>query len=48
MLGAEVQRQALVMSYIDGFWIMGFGIILAIPAVLFLKRPGGGAAAMAH
>ena len=39
MIGAEVQRQALVMSYIDGFWLMGIGIILAIPAVLFLQRP---------
>ena len=48
MIGAEVQRQALVMSYIDGFWLMGFGIILAIPAVLLLKRPKPGAAAMAH
>jgi DHA2 family multidrug resistance protein len=48
MLGAEVQRQALVMSYIDGFWLMGIGIILAIPAVMFLKRPKAGAAAMAH
>jgi DHA2 family multidrug resistance protein len=48
MLGAEVQRQALVMSYIDGFWLMGIGIILAIPAVLFLQRPKPGATAMAH
>src|SRR6201996_1400609 len=48
MLGAELQRQALVMSYIDGFWLMGAGIILAIPAVLFLQRPKAGAAAVAH
>jgi DHA2 family multidrug resistance protein len=48
MLAAEVQHQALVMSYIDGFWLMGIGIILAIPAVLFLQRPKPGAAAMAH
>jgi DHA2 family multidrug resistance protein len=48
MIGAEIQRQALVMSYIDGFWLMGIGIIVAIPAVLFLQRPKPGAAAMAH
>jgi DHA2 family multidrug resistance protein len=48
MIGAEIQRQALVMSYIDGFWLMGFGILFAIPAVLFLQRPKPGAAAMAH
>jgi DHA2 family multidrug resistance protein len=48
MIAAEVQRQALVMSYIDGFWLMGIGIILAIPAVLLLKRPKPGAAGMTH
>jgi DHA2 family multidrug resistance protein len=48
MIGDEIQRQALVMSYIDGFWLMGFGILFAIPAVLFLQRPKPGAAAMAH
>lgn len=48
MIAGEVQRQALVMSYIDGFWIMGIGILLAIPAVLFLRRPNGGATAVAH
>jgi len=48
MIGGEIQRQALVLSYIDGFWLMGVGIILAIPAVLFLQRPKPGAAAMAH
>jgi DHA2 family multidrug resistance protein len=47
LIGAELERQALVMSYIDGFWLMGVGILLAIPAVLFLKpgRPGGAIAA---
>ena len=43
MIGSEIQRQALVLSYIDGFWVMGVGIILAIPAVLFLRRPKQGA-----
>jgi DHA2 family multidrug resistance protein len=47
-IGGEIQRQALVMSYVDGFWIMGIGIILAVPAVLLLKRPSGDAPAMAH
>jgi DHA2 family multidrug resistance protein len=47
MIAGELQRQALVMSYIDGFWLMGFGTLLAIPAVLFLRRgvPGGAIAA---
>jgi DHA2 family multidrug resistance protein len=48
VIAGEVQRQALVMSYIDGFWIMGIGIILAVPAVLFLQKPSGNATAIAH
>ena len=48
MIGGELQRQALVMSYIDGFWLMGVAMLLAIPAVLFLQRPKPGAAAVAH
>ena len=49
IVAGEIQRQALVMSYIDGFWIMGFALILATPLVLLLKRPSGdSAAAMAH
>ncbi len=47
-IAGEVQRQALVMSYVDGFWIMGFALIFAIPLVFFLKRPTGAVAAMAH
>jgi MFS transporter, DHA2 family, multidrug resistance protein len=47
-IAGEVQRQALVMSYIDGFWLMGFGILLAIPAVLFLRRSTPGGAVAAH
>ncbi len=47
-IAGEIQRQALVMSYIDGFWLMGIGVLVAIPATLFLKRSSGGGAAMAH
>jgi DHA2 family multidrug resistance protein len=47
MIADEIQRQAQVMSFLDGFWIMGFGLILAAPLVLFLRRPPAGAAAIA-
>jgi DHA2 family multidrug resistance protein len=47
-IAGEVQRQALVMSYVDGFWIMGFALILAAPLVLLLKRPSGAAAVAVH
>jgi hypothetical protein len=48
--GAELGKdqrlgyQALVMSYVDGFWIIGIGLVVASPLVLFLKRPPGAAA----
>ena len=44
----DVYQQALVMSYIDGFWLMGIGTLLAIPAVLFLRRGTPGGAVAAH
>jgi hypothetical protein len=46
MIADEIQRQAQVMSFLDGFWIMGFGLILAAPLVLFLRRPPAGAGAI--
>jgi DHA2 family multidrug resistance protein len=48
MVAGEVQRQALVMTYTDGFWILGIGVLLMIPSVLLLgrQRPGTGGGMM--
>jgi len=48
MIAGEIHRQAIVMSYVDGFWIMGIGVLCAIPAVMFLKPNSGAAGAMVH
>jgi DHA2 family multidrug resistance protein len=48
LVAGEVQRQALVMSYVDGFWIMGVGLLVAAPLVFLLRRPAPGGAAMMH
>jgi hypothetical protein len=41
-----VQRQAVMLSYIDCFWFLGVSILCMIPAVFLIKKskPGGGMA----
>jgi DHA2 family multidrug resistance protein len=51
MADAEVNRQALMIAYIDDFWLMMILSLLAIPLLLLLKKgrkpqPGEPAAAM--
>jgi len=48
VLAGEMQRQALVMSYVDGFWIMGVGLLVAAPLVFLLRRPAPGAMGAMH
>ncbi|HYZ23024.1 MAG TPA: DHA2 family efflux MFS transporter permease subunit [Rhodopila sp.] len=43
-IGAAVQAQASIMSYLDVFWLLGIIALLAWPAVLFLPRVPKGAA----
>lgn len=38
MLDAEINRQALMIAYIDNFWIMMIGTVLVIPMALLLSR----------
>ena len=46
LLQGTVQRQAVMLSYIDCFWFLGVAIMLMIPAVFLMKKskPGGGMA----
>ena len=37
-IGGEIQRQALVMSFIDAIWLVGFALLLGAPLVLLMKR----------
>lgn len=49
-LDAEINRQALMIAYIDDFWLMMLVTLAAAPLLLLLRkgrRPGAGAPAMA-
>ena len=38
MADAEINRQALMIAYIDDFWLMMIVSLLAIPLLLLLKK----------
>jgi len=46
MIQGTVQRQAVMLSYLDCFWFLGVAILCMIPAVFLMKKskPGGGMA----
>jgi MFS transporter, DHA2 family, multidrug resistance protein len=46
LIQGTVQRQAVMLSYIDCFWFLGAAILCMIPAVFLMKKPkpGGGMA----
>jgi len=46
LVQGAVQRQAVMLSYIDCFWFLGVAILCMIPAVFLIKKskPGGGMA----
>lgn len=39
LIGGELQRQALVLAYIDAFWYVSICLILTIPIILFIRQP---------
>ena len=46
-LSGEVERQAQMVAYIDGFWLLGVLAIASIPLILLMRTPRRGAAAVA-
>jgi DHA2 family multidrug resistance protein len=46
LVQGTVQRQAVMLSYIDCFWFLGVSILCMVPAVFLIKKskPGGGMA----
>jgi DHA2 family multidrug resistance protein len=49
LVSQQIQRQALVMTYNDIFWIMGVGTLAVLPLVLFLRPlPKDAAPAAVH
>jgi DHA2 family multidrug resistance protein len=48
LIGRTVQRQADYLAYGDAFALLGFGMVVALAATLFLRRPSGAPAPGAH
>lgn len=44
ILNAEINRMALMVSYVDDFWLMTLCSLLSAPMILLLRRPRGGSA----
>lgn len=47
-IDAEINRQALMIAYLDDFWVMMWASLLVLPLVFFLRRPSGGAVPPVH
>jgi DHA2 family multidrug resistance protein len=43
-----VQKQAYILAFSDTFYLLGMALIVALIAVLFLKKPGHTSAGGAH
>ncbi|MBE7204415.1 MAG: DHA2 family efflux MFS transporter permease subunit, partial [Parafilimonas terrae] len=39
MLAQQVRREATVMAYADGFWLVGAGLVLSLAVIGLLRRP---------
>jgi len=38
MMDAEINRQALMIAYLDDFWLMKWAAIVVLPLILFMRR----------
>lgn len=47
-IGHTVQKQAYILAFSDTFYLLGMALIVALIAVLFLKKPGHVSAGEAH
>jgi MFS transporter, DHA2 family, multidrug resistance protein len=48
ILYAMVQKQAAILSYIDGFWLTGVVLLTLVPLVFLMRRAKAGGAPLAH
>jgi DHA2 family multidrug resistance protein len=47
-LGRVVQKQAFIMAFSDTFFVLGIALVVALAAVLFLRKPDGALSGGAH
>ncbi|ARS26996.1 DHA2 family efflux MFS transporter permease subunit [Sphingomonas sp. KC8] len=38
MIDAEINRQALMIAYIDDYWLMGWAVVVVLPFALLMRR----------
>jgi len=48
LIQGSVQRQAVMLSYIDCFWFLGVSILLMVPAVFLIKKSKSGGGMAVH
>lgn len=48
LLYGEVQRQALMMSFLDSFWLIGLIALACLPLVLLMRKSTQTAAVGGH
>ena len=48
MVYGTVQRQALMLAFIDNFHMLGVVFLIVIPVLMFMKRPPKGVSAPVH
>ena len=41
MLDAMINRQALMIAYLNDYWLMMLGVLAAVPMILLVRRPSG-------
>jgi DHA2 family multidrug resistance protein len=40
MVDAEINRQASMIAYIDDYWLMMWSVVLTMPLIMVMRRPG--------
>jgi DHA2 family multidrug resistance protein len=45
---SSVLRQAMTMSFIDCFWLLGVAVLVIMPLVLIMRRPPRAAGPVGH
>jgi DHA2 family multidrug resistance protein len=47
-LAAQMQQQAVVITYSETFYVLGVALLLCIPLAFFLKKPAPGTPSAGH
>lgn len=42
MVNLEINRQALMIAYVDDFWLMKWAAIITLPLILLMRKASAG------